>query len=98
MGNLHLEILDNNRRLIFQKLSFFAHLGYLAGGTALALWFGHRESIDFDFFSPVVFDPVKLSQKLSSVGSFTVEFAKGISLIGEFKITPMTRESCTVPA
>ena len=52
MGNLHLEILDNNRRLIFQKLSFFAHLGYLAGGTALALQISHRISYDFDVFCP----------------------------------------------
>ena len=26
--------------------------GYLAGGSALALHFGHRYSVDFDFFSP----------------------------------------------
>ncbi|WP_169730006.1 nucleotidyl transferase AbiEii/AbiGii toxin family protein [Thermicanus aegyptius] len=25
---------------------------YLAGGTALALLLGHRESIDFDWFTP----------------------------------------------
>ena len=25
---------------------------YLAGGTAIALYFGHRESVDFDFFAP----------------------------------------------
>ena len=24
--------------------------GYLAGGTALALQMGHRQSVDFDFF------------------------------------------------
>ncbi|OGG23845.1 hypothetical protein A3A79_01415 [Candidatus Gottesmanbacteria bacterium RIFCSPLOWO2_01_FULL_43_11b] len=74
---------------VLGKSRFFRN-AYLAGGTALALWFGHRESIDFDFFSPVVFDPVKLSQKLSSVGSFTVEFAKGISLIGEFNGVKMS--------
>lgn len=50
MEKLHLEILDENRRLIFQKLSKFRSIGYLAGGTALALELGHRLSYDFDIF------------------------------------------------
>ena len=33
---------------------------YLAGGTALALLLGHRESIDFDWFRPEGFDPLVL--------------------------------------
>ena len=36
-------------RLIGQQL--FARRFYLAGGTALALRFGHRRSVDLDFFS-----------------------------------------------
>lgn len=63
---------------------------YLAGGTALALHLGHRESIDFDFFSAELFDPIKLSQKLSGIGTFTETFAKGISLIGEFNGVKMS--------
>lgn len=50
MENLHLEILDDKRRLIFNQLSHFKPLGYLAGGTALALQIGHRVSYDFDIF------------------------------------------------
>ncbi|MBI3292216.1 MAG: nucleotidyl transferase AbiEii/AbiGii toxin family protein [Elusimicrobia bacterium] len=36
-----------------QKLGALSalHEFYLAGGTALALWFGHRVSVDLDFFS-----------------------------------------------
>jgi predicted nucleotidyltransferase component of viral defense system len=30
------------------------------GGTAIALRFGHRQSVDFDFFSPVTFEPHSL--------------------------------------
>lgn len=63
---------------------------YLAGGTALALHLGHRESIDFDFFSAETFDPIKLSQKLSGIGTFIETFAKGISLIGEFNGVKMS--------
>lgn len=50
MENLHLEILDENRKNIFQKLAGFKKFGYLAGGTALALQVSHRISYDFDIF------------------------------------------------
>lgn len=63
---------------------------YLAGGTALALHLGHRESIDFDFFTRNTFDPIKLSKQLSEIGLFTQTFAKGISLIGEFNGVKMS--------
>ena len=52
MEKLHLEILDKERRDIFQKLSVFRSVGFLSGGTALALQLGHRESYDFDIFCP----------------------------------------------
>lgn len=69
--------------------SLFAD-SYLAGGTALALQLGHRESIDFDFFTQTPFDPMKLSRQLSGLGSFTETVAKGISLIGEFNQVKMS--------
>jgi hypothetical protein len=50
MEKLHLEIFDENRRDIFQKFSAFREIGYLSGGTALALQLGHRVSYDFDIF------------------------------------------------
>lgn len=39
---------------------------YLAGGTGLALQLSHRKSVDFDFFSPSVFSPVKLIEKMKN--------------------------------
>ena len=57
---------------------------YLAGGSALALHFGNRYSIDFDFFSREKFDPIKLSVEFKKLGRFKQTTAKGISLIGEF--------------
>jgi predicted nucleotidyltransferase component of viral defense system len=38
---------------------------YLAGGTALALHYGHRVSVDIDLFSELPFDATKLSESLS---------------------------------
>lgn len=58
---------------------------YLAGGSALALQFGHRRSEDFDFFSPHEFSPDTLSEGLSKFGIFETTFAKGITLLGEFE-------------
>ena len=63
---------------------------YLAGGSAFALHFGHRYSIDFDFFSPKKFDPVKLRDKLKKLGKFDAELAKGITLIGTFNSIKMS--------
>ena len=38
---------------------------YLAGGTAVALYFGHRLSFDLDFFTPMGFDSLELSTIIS---------------------------------
>lgn len=56
MPDFHFEVLPPaQRRLLAQfqdRSSFLAKQGYyLAGGTALALHLGHRQSQDFDFFS-----------------------------------------------
>jgi len=50
MEKLHLDILDAERKEILQKLSAFRSVGFLSGGTALALQLGHRVSYDFDIF------------------------------------------------
>jgi hypothetical protein len=36
----------------------------LYGGTALALRLGHRESVDFDFFSTAPFEPLQLNEQM----------------------------------
>lgn len=51
MSKIYLEILDNQRQEVFRKLIPFIKDGYLAGGTALALQIGHRQSVDFDVFT-----------------------------------------------
>lgn len=56
MPGLRLEVLPAQQVTVFKQLQAEAsrldQLGlYLAGGTALALQIGHRQSVDFDFFS-----------------------------------------------
>jgi hypothetical protein len=67
---MHWDILDEKRKEILPCFSELKKYGfYLAGGTALALIIGHRDSIDFDFFSEKDFDTEKLFDDLVSIFS-----------------------------
>ncbi len=59
------DILDEKRKSLLPLLAPLREAFYLAGGTALALQLGHRDSIDFDFFTQEEFDPGELFEKLS---------------------------------
>lgn len=62
---MHWEILDAQRRAFLPALAWAREEGfYLAGGTALALQIGHRDSIDFDFFKEGGFDAEQLFDRL----------------------------------
>ncbi len=45
---------------------------YLAGGTALALQFGHRQSVDLDFFSEQNFSASELKKKLLKISKYKI--------------------------
>ena len=64
---MHDEILNAKQTLILGILNEMPFISdfYLAGGTALALHYGHRESVDFDFFTPSTFNPDDLLNQLS---------------------------------
>jgi hypothetical protein len=47
----YLDRLDSERRIVFKKLAPFKNRYALAGGTAIMLQIGHRQSYDFDCFS-----------------------------------------------
>lgn len=54
-------VLNWNEKKILKNVSLLTKYGiYLAGGTALALHFGHRTSRDLDFYTPEHFSPEKL--------------------------------------
>ncbi|HEY1260569.1 MAG TPA: nucleotidyl transferase AbiEii/AbiGii toxin family protein, partial [Stellaceae bacterium] len=57
-----LDILPAPQRTLWQELDATPNHFTLYGGTALALRLGHRQSLDFDFFSRAPFDPVGLMQ------------------------------------
>lgn len=64
---LHLDILPEWQRKILPSLIVFKKDWYLAGGTALALQIGHRESVDFDFFRPDSFDTQNLFERIQKI-------------------------------
>lgn len=61
---MHYDILDESRRALLPLLAVLKGRFYLAGGTALALQIGHRDSIDFDFFRGQSIDTVALFDEL----------------------------------
>lgn len=64
---LFYDILDKERKDILPILENFKSRFYLAGGTALALQLGHRDSIDFDFFTDKPLDTNKLFLEVSKL-------------------------------
>ena len=63
-NELFWDILDKNRKEILPLFNTFVPDFYLAGGTALALQLGHRDSIDFDFFTNKSFSTSELYEKI----------------------------------
>jgi predicted nucleotidyltransferase component of viral defense system len=55
-----LDVLPEPQRKLWPELAGTPDHFILYGGTAIALRFGHRRSVDFDFFSPVTFEPHSL--------------------------------------
>lgn len=50
-NNMFYDILNDKRKDTLSLFRDFKNDFYLAGGTALALQIGHRDSVDFDFFT-----------------------------------------------
>jgi hypothetical protein len=64
---MHLEVLDDKQRELFPYLKSFQRSFYMAGGTAIALYIGHRRSVDFDLFSSAPLVKSRIRQKLKQM-------------------------------
>ena len=63
---MHKEILNKEQLELLSLLKDFKREFYLVGGTAIALYLGHRRSIDFDLFKPTQFNSKKITSKIDT--------------------------------
>jgi len=61
---MHQTILTPEQTKLLSLIQQFSKDFYLVGGTALALQYGHRRSIDFDLFSANLFSNRSIRQKI----------------------------------
>lgn len=59
-----LDILPASQRALWPELAATPPEFTLYDGTAIALQLGHRQSVDFDFFSVEDFDPAELARRI----------------------------------
>jgi hypothetical protein len=86
-----LSVLPEPQRKLWPELVEAPRHFVLYGGTAIALYYAHRKSIDFDFFSSEPFDPEALNRSLPflrggkpvqvGVNTLEVEVARGGGIV-----------------
>lgn len=81
---MHEETLSKNTRIVLEKIASITTPFYLAGGTALALQFGHRISVDLDFFSKDTFSVPLLVEQLNTLGNLKIEDQSENTFNGSF--------------
>lgn len=71
---LHFQTIHPDTLELLRKLSLLPELSQmrLVGGTALALQYGHRQSIDLDFFGEMTNTPDEIINKMSEFGDCVV--------------------------
>lgn len=63
---MHSEILNDRQTELLPLMAQFRREYYLVGGTAIALYLGHRRSIDFDLFKPSAINHKRNLDKISA--------------------------------
>lgn len=91
---MYWNVIDENRKNILKKVTENISINkyYMAGGTALALQTGTRESFDFDFFVQEKFDTKILSDELEKLGNLKVTYISNDTLhcvLDDVKLTFM---------
>lgn len=88
---MHKEILSNKQLELLPVMAGFRREYYLVGGTAIALYLGHRRSIDFDLFKPSAINHKKNLDRLTESGfpcMVTRRVAEQLNLIvNDVKVT-----------
>ena len=100
MLSIHLELLDEKHRRVFDRLGALKEQLYLSGGTALSLQIAHRLSYDFDLFLSRALtraDRVKV-KSLFRVDRVNLDIPDQLDLIveDEVKITLLDNENVSI--
>ncbi|MBI4004662.1 nucleotidyl transferase AbiEii/AbiGii toxin family protein [Candidatus Roizmanbacteria bacterium] len=74
---MHKNILNADQEQLLSFIKSFLPDFYLVGGTAIALYLGHRRSIDFDLFTDNTFDPMKIRNKILIDKTIEYTFSQG---------------------
>lgn len=79
---MYWNVIDENRKNVLKKVTDNISISkyYMAGGTALALQNGTRESFDFDFFVQEEFDTKILLNELEKLGNVKVTYMSNDTL------------------
>lgn len=88
---MHSEILSDNQKELLSLMAQFRREYYLVGGTAIALYIGHRRSIDFDLFKPSAINHKRNLDKIAA-SSFTHAVTRRVSeqmnlVVNDVKVT-----------
>ena len=88
---MHSEILSDNQKELLPLMAQFRREYYLVGGTAIALYLGHRRSLDFDLFKPSAINHKRNLDKIAA-SSFTHAVTRRVSeqmnlVINDVKVT-----------
>lgn len=65
---MHTEILTSNQKELLNWIAQFQREFYLVGGTAIALYLGHRQSVDFDMFKQGTINHKRNLERLNQSG------------------------------
>lgn len=88
---MHTEIFDHRQNELLIYLKGFKRSFYLVGGTAIALYLGHRRSIDFDMFSYTPIAKYRIKRKLLDIPFRQAPIYEDVDqlhvMINEVKIT-----------
>ena len=88
---MHSEILNDRQTELLPLLAQFRREYYLVGGTAIALYLGHRRSIDFDLFKPSAINHKRNLDKIAATSfphTVTRRVAEQMNLIvNDVKLT-----------
>lgn len=87
--DLRIDVLPAVTRRAFLTLSklplFLASRWYLAGGTALTLQVGHRQSVDLDFFTPLgKIREIKIERELLATHHWQTTYQETGTIYGRF--------------